>query len=116
MKVFDKEWGNEPFVEELQSERDAWREQAAGDSDAARELRILLRQAQVLPANVGPLESAPTPIRQRAMDRRTTPIHQTGIEGAEQAMVSDRDTEPDINDSTLQRSWLAAAWGRLRGH
>lgn len=40
--------GLEQLADELRSERDAWREQAARDGDAARELRILLRQAQTL--------------------------------------------------------------------
>jgi len=48
--------GLERLADELQSERDAWREQAARDGDAARELRILLRHAQALPANVEHLD------------------------------------------------------------
>jgi len=34
---------------ELATDRDAWRERAAQDADAARELRILLGRAQELP-------------------------------------------------------------------
>ncbi len=40
--------GLERLADELKSERDAWRDQAARTEDAARELRILLRQAQTL--------------------------------------------------------------------
>lgn len=39
--------GLERLAEELQSERDAWREQAQRDSEAARELRVLLRNEQM---------------------------------------------------------------------
>src|SRR5215203_3911233 len=43
--------------EELQGERDAWREQAASERDASAQLRVLLQQAQTLagaiPATVG---------------------------------------------------------------
>lgn len=40
--------GLERLSDELQNERDAWRDQAARAEEAARELRILLRQAQTL--------------------------------------------------------------------
>lgn len=53
--------GLERLAEELQGERDAWREQAASERDASAQLRILLQQAQTLagalPATVG--DSAP---------------------------------------------------------
>jgi len=39
--------GLERLADELQSERDAWREQAQRDGDAARELRVLLRNEQM---------------------------------------------------------------------
>ncbi len=53
--------GLERLTDELTSERDAWRDQAARTEDAARELRILLRQAQMLalPSNAG-REETPT--------------------------------------------------------
>lgn len=48
--------GLERLADELKSERDAWREQAARDGDAARELRIMLQHAQTyanaLPAGI----------------------------------------------------------------
>lgn len=51
--------GLERLTDELQGERDAWRDQAARAEDAARELRILLRQAQALaiPANTEGVET-----------------------------------------------------------
>lgn len=54
--------GLESLVEELRSERDAWRDQAAADRDAARELRILLRGAQevALPAEIQDAQHSPT--------------------------------------------------------
>jgi len=49
--------GLEALAGELRSERDAWRDQAARSDDAARELRVLVRQAQTLaqalPATTG---------------------------------------------------------------
>lgn len=59
--------GLERLTDELQSERDAWRAQAASERDASAQLRVLLQQAQTLagalPASVGeptvPTESTP---------------------------------------------------------
>jgi len=49
--------GLEALAGELRSERDVWREQAARSDEAARELRVLVRQAQTLaqalPATTG---------------------------------------------------------------
>jgi len=39
--------GLERLTEELQTERDAWRDQAQRDGEAARELRVLLRNEQM---------------------------------------------------------------------
>lgn len=66
--------GLERLTEELQSERDAWREQAASERDASAQLRVLLQQAQTLagalPASVGgagsPTESTPVAPRSRS--------------------------------------------------
>ena len=48
--------GLERLTDELTGERDAWRDQATRDGEAARELRILLQQAQAfanaLPATI----------------------------------------------------------------
>ena len=50
--------GLERLTDELTGERDAWRDQATRDGEAARELRILLQQAQAfanaLPATITP--------------------------------------------------------------
>jgi len=56
--------GLERLGAELATERDAWRERAAQDADAARELRILLGRAQALPralaaGDVAPPDQAP---------------------------------------------------------
>ena len=85
--------GLERLADELQGERDAWREQAARDGDAARELRILLRQAQALaqalPTHVEPPSGVNTP-----------------------------DAPPPQEDSRVlgHRAWLAGLWERLRAH
>ena len=54
--------GLERLAEELKNERDAWREQASEQASSARELRILLRNAQelALPAHISQGESAQT--------------------------------------------------------
>jgi len=51
--------GLERFSAELATERDAWRERAGQDADAARELRILLGRAQELPRALAAGDVAP---------------------------------------------------------
>jgi len=56
--------GLERLGAELATDRDAWRERAAQDADAARELRILLGRAQELPRALpagGPAPDDPPP-------------------------------------------------------
>lgn len=97
--------GLERLAEELQSERDAWREQAVRDGDAARELRILLRQAQALsqalPANVEPANGSG--------DAKTPDAPQTRQEAPAAGVSSFAAAAAE------PRSWLAAVWQRLRG-
>lgn len=56
--------GLERLVSELQTDRDAWREQARRADDANRELRILVQQAQAL------TQALPAP--QQETERETT--------------------------------------------
>lgn len=62
----------ERLVGELRGERDAWRGQAKRDEEAARELRILVRQAQslaqALPATSGATEAQSSSERLGASD------------------------------------------------
>ncbi len=57
--------GLERLAQELQGERDAWREQEASERDASAQLRVLLQQAQTLagaiPATVGESEPISSP-------------------------------------------------------
>jgi len=71
--------GLERLAEELQGERDAWREQAQRDGEAARELRVLLRNEQMraLPAETtrqdapGATDAAPRDAQ--VIERRSAP-------------------------------------------
>jgi len=57
--------GLERLADELSGERDAWRDQATRDGEAARELRILLQHAQAfasaLPATITPQDGPDGP-------------------------------------------------------
>lgn len=64
--------GLERLAAELQSERDAWREQAQRDGEAARELRVLLRNEQM---RALPVETA----RQDAPGATEAPPHDAQI-------------------------------------
>ena len=103
--------GLERLAEELKSERDAWREQAVRDGEAAQQLRILLQQAQqlaqALPANVEPTEAS------------HSVAFSSDAPGSPKNVPSARDT-PSASDSSFAkgsepRSRLAALWRRLRG-
>lgn len=71
--------GAERLIEELRSERDAWREQAQRDGDAARELRVLLRNEQIraLPAETtrqdAPGTADASPHDAQVIERRESP-------------------------------------------
>lgn len=68
--------GLERLADELKSERDAWREQAARDGEAARELRIMLQHAQTyanaLPAGI-PSEDVSTLISAERSESEAQP-------------------------------------------
>jgi len=53
--------GLERLGAELATDRDAWRERAGQDADAARELRILLGRAQELPRALAPGDGGISP-------------------------------------------------------
>lgn len=71
--------GAERLIEELQGERDAWREQAQRDGEAARELRVLLRNEQIraLPAETtrqdAPGMAEASPHDAQVIERRPAP-------------------------------------------
>jgi hypothetical protein len=45
--------GMERLLEEVRADRDSWKDQASTQSQAAQELRLLIAQAQALPASTG---------------------------------------------------------------
>mgnify|MGYP000538825339 CR=1 FL=1 len=103
--------GLERLAEELKSERDAWREQAARDGDAAQQLRVLLQQAQALaqalPAHVEPSEAA----HSVAFSGDAPESPRNAPSAAEPPSASDSSF---VKGSAPVSRW-ASFWKRLRG-
>jgi excisionase family DNA binding protein len=53
--------GAERMIDELRADRDAWRERAQQDAEAAREMRVLLQQAQSIALALPAKTEAPQP-------------------------------------------------------